>query len=106
MQVSCKICDKGSLIRKKKFRMSGPVIVIGYILLIPSVLGVVISFITFLVVSSAASQSNAVAVAGLAGGFSIFMGLAFLVSGLLGWLLVMKKQILQCNVCSAVVNAA
>jgi hypothetical protein len=28
------------------------------------------------------------------------------VSGLLGWLLVMRKSVLQCDVCGAVVNAS
>ncbi len=105
MHISCKICDKGSLIQRKKYRMSGPVVFIGYVLLVPSVLGVIVSAIMFLEISSA-SRLNNDAAAGLAGGFSIFLGLAFFVSGLLGWLLVMKKQVLECNICSAVVNAS
>jgi hypothetical protein len=106
MEIPCKICDKGSLQQKKKYRMSGPVVFIGYILLIPSVLGVIISAVTFLGISSAASRSGSDTAAGLAGGFIIVIGVAFIVSGLLGWLLVMKKQVLQCNVCGAVVNAS
>ena len=106
MDVICKICDKGALIQKRKYRMSSPVVLIGYVLLIPSILGVLISAMTFFEISSAASQANAGAGAGLAGGFSILIAIAFFVSGLLGWLLIMKKQILQCNVCGAVVNAA
>ncbi len=35
----------------------------------------------------------------------LFLGIAAFVSGLLGWLLVMKKRVLQCNICSAVINA-
>jgi hypothetical protein len=38
--------------------------------------------------------------------FFIGLGIAFFVSGLLGWLLVMKKRVLQCDVCCAVVNAS
>jgi hypothetical protein len=86
--------------------MSGPVVLIGYVLLIPSVLGIIASVIMFLQISSVAARTNADTAAGLAGGFFIVLGLAFLVSGLLGWLLIMKKQVLQCNVCRAVVNAA
>ncbi|MEX1025577.1 MAG: hypothetical protein WD226_10935, partial [Planctomycetota bacterium] len=33
-------------------------------------------------------------------------GVAFLTSGLLGWLLVMKKKVLQCSSCNAVVAAS
>ncbi len=34
------------------------------------------------------------------------LGITSFVGGLLGWLLVMKKRVLQCNVCGAVVNAS
>ena len=105
MEISCKICDKGLLQQKKKYRMSGPVVLIGYILLIPSVLGVAGSLVAFSHISSAASSSGADAGVAFAGGFIILFGVGCFVAGLLGWLLIMKKQVLQCNVCGAVVNA-
>jgi len=37
---------------------------------------------------------------------AIIMGVTSFVGGLLGWLLVMKKRILQCTFCGAVVNAS
>jgi hypothetical protein len=47
------------------------------------------------------------------GGVATFLGASYLVlmilafvSGLLGWLLVMKKRVLQCGLCGAVVNAS
>lgn len=36
---TCKICDSGTLRLKKVHRLSGPAVAIGFILLIPSVLG-------------------------------------------------------------------
>jgi hypothetical protein len=39
-------------------------------------------------------------------GLAIALGIAFFVSGLLGWLLVMKKRVLQCSMCGAVINAS
>lgn len=39
-------------------------------------------------------------------GWFIAAGIASFVGGLLGWLLVMKKRVLQCSVCGAVVNAS
>jgi hypothetical protein len=36
----------------------------------------------------------------------LYLGITFFVSGLLGWLLVMRKRILQCDVCGAVVTAS
>src|SRR5439155_18948024 len=40
-------CDAGTLIRRTKYRMSGVVVMIGYILLIPSLLGVAVSILLF-----------------------------------------------------------
>jgi hypothetical protein len=44
----CKVCDRGTLLHKKVFRMSGPVVAIGFILLIPSVIGMGIGLFGFL----------------------------------------------------------
>jgi hypothetical protein len=41
--LTCKVCDRGTLRSMKVFRMSGPVVAIGYILLIPSICGIVLS---------------------------------------------------------------
>jgi len=54
----------------------------------------------------AAGTVGAGAGAALAGGASILFGVFSLVGGLLGWLLVMKKAVLQCNACGAVVAAS
>lgn len=109
MQITCKICDQGQLKQIKRYRLSAPVVFIGYVLLVPSILGVLFSIVTlatFVGLSSAASRGGTDAATGIAGGITVFVGLAFFVSGLLGWLLVMKKQILQCDACGAAVNAA
>jgi hypothetical protein len=37
---------------------------------------------------------------------AIALGVACFVGGLLGWLLVMRKRVLQCDLCGAVVNAS
>lgn len=105
IEVCCKVCDVGTLKLQKMYRMSSPVVVIGYILLIPSVLGILFSVFMFLSAASIANEANAAAT-GIAGGFAIFLGLASFVGGLIGWLLVMKKQTLKCNTCGAVVNAS
>lgn len=166
--IPCKVCDRGVLARKKIHRMSGPVVAIGYILLIPSVLGVLLSigaFLTMSVVSGTSSnQTRRSAIAEMrqhyvpeqviqqvvanpdmdisqfilrddmsmatyswlkdadqklkddeeatgagmvvGGGIFIAIGILCFVSGLLGWLLVMKKRVLQCSSCQAVVNAS
>ncbi len=53
-----------------------------------------------------AEMVGAGAGATLAGGASIFILFSSLMSGLLGWLLVMKKKVLQCTQCEAVVAAS
>jgi hypothetical protein len=103
--VRCKVCDTGTLIQQKKHRMSGPVVAIGYVLLIPSVLGILFSMLMFFTTASMSHAAND-AGSGIAGGIAIFLGLAFFVGGLLGWLLVMKKKVLECSTCGAVINAS
>ena len=44
--------------------------------------------------------------AAIVGGFGVFLIIASLVGGLLGWLLVMRKTVLQCDRCGAVVAAS
>lgn len=159
--------------------MSGPVVFIGFILLIPSVLGVIFSALMFFGVLSSADNTgesdritrevrasmqdyvptllidavidgrndyvdswirqeyidhgNPFQIAGardierrvreaqerlrsinttsgigviVGTGVSIAFGVASFVGGLLGWLLVMRKRVLQCSVCNAVLNAS
>jgi hypothetical protein len=110
VEVRCKVCDAGTLLRRKKFRMSGPVVAIGYIFLIPSILGIIFSAFMLFTAASLPHAANDVASAdmatGIAGGVAIFFGIASFVGGLIGWLLVMKKQVLECNTCKAVVSAS
>jgi hypothetical protein len=190
--LTCKICDRGTLSLKSVHRMSVPVVAIGFILLIPSFIGMIFCGIVFVSLSVSSSnqphQSTQDAtfrknckeaftqvsselpgvsapqycecvlstykktdslegadrtcaqeglngtlkppnhdidafygsdtsrprsdntetnLARVFGGFSaLTVGIIFFVSGLLGWLLVMKKRVLQCDVCGAVVNAS
>lgn len=154
--------------RKRVFRMSGPAVVIGFILLVPSIIGICFGGLTMLmtVVGSSAAPSSvdsqiqrvktrlsslkvpgdivadvvvgkqieenrltsltypqtsavreseleisaAKAAPGLAaccgGGFSVVIMIASFVGGLLGWLLIMRKTVLQCFRCGAVVAAS
>jgi hypothetical protein len=108
---TCKICDRGTLVPRKIRRLSGPAVAIGYILLIPSILGLVfcaILLIGILLVGITAAHGSSLATA-LAGSGSIaivLIGIGCFVGGLLGWLLVMKKHVLLCDNCGAVVDAA
>lgn len=50
--LKCAVCKYGILEDKKLYRLSGPAVVIGYILLIPSVLGMIASLLLLLGVIS------------------------------------------------------
>ena len=82
------------------YRMSGVVVVIGYIFLIPSVLGMLVNACLFVAMSRSISTSPA---GGMMGGAFLFLIFLSFVGGLLGWLLVMKKSVLKCTHCGAVV---
>lgn len=200
----CKVCDSGRLTSKSLFRMSGPAVVIGFILLVPSICGMIFSvlmLIGVIVTTSTSLPTQATQTADEAGfrkecaasfkqsytsqvgrppskslpeqyceyalseykqsgsvtatqevcverekngtlapigkdveilysdtastsstdgmptPFRAFLGvigsvsaivmlIASFVGGLFGWLLVMRKRVLQCEVCGAVVNAS
>lgn len=162
---TCQVCGQGELKRKKKYRMSVPVVIIGYIFLIPSLLGILFGVLMMSVTGNVASETSieienevreqmqsvglseevverviareplsedqnslltdqqarviadaklsysagqvgAGAGTALAGGFSILVIMFSFVSGLVGWLLIMKKKVLECERCNAVVAAS
>jgi hypothetical protein len=142
--------------------MSGPVVVIGFILLIPSVLGVLFGILTLVGVGmnipsmnpetrtrleaqqvpepvitqvaankpideaqlaaltpqqqTAVRNAQSLVSAGkakvgpgafvVAGGLCLFVIVMSFIGGLLGWLLIMRKRVLQCTRCGAVVPAS
>jgi hypothetical protein len=189
----CKVCDYGDLLPKRVFRMSGPAVAIGFILLIPSVVGMLAaacSLLGFIAVTGishstptgpdvefrrtcintpesdttvpitqrvrycectlteyratnspikadfecsqrlqdntlenvdertqhlyasllgvqASPPKGIITIFGLLGSaVAIHVGVASFVGGLLGWLLVMKKRVLQCSACGATVSAS
>lgn len=163
--IPCKTCDKGTLELKTVHKMSGIVVIIGYILLIPSFFGILMGGCTMFGAGAATTKTGTDIIAnvkqtltqanipqdvsaavlasrpvtpdqesrltaeqrsavhrassqltgGLAGagiggammgGFALFMIVGSLVGGLLGWLLISKKTILQCRMCSAVTAAS
>lgn len=177
--IQCKVCERGTLQSTRVHRMSNPVVAIGYILLIPSVLGIVLS-LTFIVMSCGAAgvaasgagvndrhlspvtiqrlesqkiptdmvkdieeghfiapsamsaltdqqklavqsaqsevisrdaaRAGATGAAGCLGGCGSLLGIIgamfSFIGGLLGWILVMKKTVLKCGSCGAVVAAS
>jgi hypothetical protein len=54
--VTCKVCERGTLAKKSVHRLSLPAVVLGYLLLVPSVIGLFVS--GFLFVHAAVSRSG------------------------------------------------
>ena len=116
LEIPCKVCEKGVLLHQRVYRMSGPAVVIGYILLIPSLIGILLSGLftvaSWIGIASSASQTPQVSAeaAGCAGCLSSCFGIVGIVfcfvGGLLGWLLIMKKNVLKCNLCGSIVAAS
>lgn len=113
----CPTCRAGVLTRTRLYRMSTPVVAIGYILLVPSVLGMVLTvlFSGFMILfpivgGAAAGDADTVAAGGLLAPCFALNGvcgvIVWFVLGLLGWILIMKKTVLRCSACQMTVSAA
>jgi len=97
---TCKVCDSGIMIPMRVYIMSQPVVAIGYIILIPFLMSMVaevgsliLSYINEWPVVPEFTVYT----------FGIIFALTF-VGSLLGWLLIMRKKVLRCNKCGAIVN--
>jgi hypothetical protein len=82
--------------------MSTPVVAIGYIILAPSVLFIIVCVLSIFRIGELSNSEGSAMFSGIL----IFFALAAFVGGLLGWLLIMKKKVLCCTHCSAVVPAS
>ncbi len=90
------------------YRMSPVVVGIGYLLLVPPILGM--AFFALLILGGTLGALSAGNGGTAAGAGFLGVGLcgfvSSLISGLLGFLLVMKKKILRCNHCGATIAAS
>ena len=112
----CQTCGQGRLVKLNQYRMSLPVVVIGYFLLVPSAIGMlfnILGLIFYLIgagrlVSQSATPDKGLTVLAttLGSGFFLFFLVLSFVGGVFGWLLIMKKKVLQCTHCGAVVAAS
>lgn len=96
--INCKVCDSGTLEKETVYKFSSPVVTIGYIVLVPSLIAVMFCLGT----AGLSMSDNAVGAAVI----SFFFAILCFVPGLLGWLLIMKKKVLRCNFCGANTSAS
>jgi len=108
MLIKCNVCDEGMLEKKSKFRLNGVLALIGLLLLAPSIPGIFLGFSGLFSAGGRvleATEPNTTMGFMAAGGFSLGVIIISLIGGLLGFLLTMRKNILQCDYCGAVVAA-
>lgn len=111
--IGCKM--RRSMFPTKVPRFSGIVRFIGYVIAIPSLLGVALAVIMLIgsttatmdvmqEVSTDAERTGAAIGSAVSYGASIFVGISSLVGGLIGWLLIMKKKVFKCRNCGYVME--
>jgi hypothetical protein len=105
-QPPCKVCERGVLVPKKVFRMSGPVVIIGFIFLIPSILGMSASALVLVTAVLSKPLGISINAPAFIATIAVAIGISSFIGGLLGWLLVMKKRVLQCSICGSTVSAS
>lgn len=105
-KLNCQACGGQHTMQPTQVsKMSPVVIVIGWLIAIPSILGVLFAVLLFAIGLIGAGQADpgAEGAAGMAvflsGGTAACIGISSLISGLVGYLLIMKKKVWKCNQC-------
>src|SRR4051794_30919096 len=105
---ACKMCNGGIIVKKAVYRMNMVVVVIGYLVLVPSILLFLCCLplgIPFLLHGEPEKKMPTNPIEALAfmvpsdGAIAVMGGVVGLVGAFFGWLLVMKKTVLKCNGC-------
>lgn len=97
-EVRCKVCDAGTMRQREVHSNNGRLVDIGYVLLAPSIPSIVICALAYGTLHSGVTST------GVPGEVFLLLGIAALVSGVIGWVLIQKKHVMVCNVCHAVVE--
>ncbi len=116
LKIDCKACNQEKTMSPTKIcKMSAIVVFIGWLFVLPSIIGVVFSAIILFssitagheVVSQAASNAEATGAAigtGIGVGVSMFTGFFSLVGVVIGYLLIMKKKVYKCVSCGFIMD--
>jgi uncharacterized membrane protein len=105
LKINCKACDNEKSMEATKIsRFSVVVQVIGWLLSIPSILGVLIAIVS---IATYVFDVNDTTILGISGVWiSITFGVISLIAGLLGYILIMKKKVFKYSVCGFVMDRA
>lgn len=117
-QIDCSTCKTTNSMKPTKIgKFNGFLRFIGYLIAIPSVIGVFFAVLMLVGVGSAtnevmtAAQSDGEAAGAAIGatlgfGFSALLGGSALIGGVLGWILLMKKKVFKCVNCGFILERA
>lgn len=101
VKLDCKNCNgKQSMYKAEIDRFSPVVVIIGWIIVTPSLLGIFVSTIMLF------SGMNGGSFTGIRVTISLAFGVFSLLSGLLGYILIMKKKVYKCNICGSTIDRA
>lgn len=96
---TCKMCNAGTIMKTKVYRMSKVGVAIGYIVLVLSALGLLFAVVLLLTMPRGDRNALQELGDGLAEAGAMCIGFSSLVGAFFGCLLVLKKQVLKCNQC-------
>lgn len=98
--LDCTACHGAQSMKAIKiYRFSGLVAFIGWILALPSIIGIAMSVVMFFVMAMSPDGKDVSFV-------SVIFGLMSLSSGVLGYFLIMKKKVYRCSNCGYVIDRA
>ncbi len=111
IKLNCSACNsQRSMNATKVRRLSRIVVVIGWILTIPSVLGLLLAVLVFIggIYFTSSTFDNFGETFPLIDlliyGSSFYIGISSLVGGLIGYLLIMKKKVFKCSMCGFIID--
>ena len=111
VRLNCNACNTfHSMSATKVRRLSWIVVLIGWILTIPSILGLLLAILIFIggVYFTSSTIDNfgesIPLIDFLIYGSSFYVGISSLVGGLVGYLLIMKKKVYKCSMCGYIMD--
>ncbi len=100
--LDCSACKSDqTMVATKVSKFSGIVQFIGYVFVVPSVLGVILCVMAMFNVAGHDTGDDAQA---MAIGMLVVFAIISLVGGLIGWILIMKKRVFKCTACGHIID--
>ena len=118
IQLDCNACKTDGTMKPTKVARFNTILrVIGYVIVLPSLLGVAFAFTTCFATADAANEvmaqaqsgaetAGATIGAGIGYGIALFIGASSLVGGIIGWLLLLKRKVFRCMQCGFILERA